>query len=255
MPDDSRTPILTIQGLRKSFSRFVALDGVDLTIYKGERRAIIGPNGAGKTTLINVLGGQLVGDTGSIVFNGHKLMKKYPQQMSRFGIGRTFQISSTFRRMTVYENMLSAHTAASDRWFSLSSKRLRDMRDAVMHDLGTIQLTGVANQVAEDISHGDRKRLEFGMALAGKPELLLLDEPTAGMGLGERKELIDLVLDLVDKRNLTLIFVEHDIDVVFRAAERITVMHLGRVFAEGVPDEIAANQQVQEIYLGVAADA
>lgn len=250
MPEASAKPVLTISNLRKTFGRFVALDGVDLTVHEGERRAVIGPNGAGKSTLINVLGGQLVGDSGNVVFNGSRIMKKYPHQMCRMGIGRTFQISSTFRRMTVYENMLAAHTAASPTWFSLDSRKLSRMRDAVMADLKTIQLDTVADQVVDDVSHGDRKRLEFGMTLAGNPRMLLLDEPTAGMGLGERAELFDLVLKLVEERNLTLIFVEHDIDAVFRAAERITVMHIGQVFAEGTPDEIARNEQVQEIYLG-----
>jgi len=250
MPEASTKPALTISGLRKTFGRFVALDGVNLTVNEGERRAVIGPNGAGKSTLINVLGGQLVGDSGRVEFNGNRIMKKFPHQMSKMGIGRTFQISSTFRRMTVYENMLAAHTAASSTWFSLSSRKLTQMRDAVMADLKTIQLDKVADQVVDDVSHGDRKRLEFGMTLAGKPKMLLLDEPTAGMGLGERAELFDLVLKLVEELRLTLIFVEHDIDAVFRAAERITVMHIGQVFAEGTPDEIAKNEQVQEIYLG-----
>jgi branched-chain amino acid transport system ATP-binding protein len=226
------------------------LTDVSITVREGEIVTVIGPNGAGKSTLINVLGGQLVGDSGRVEFNGNRIMKKFPHQMSKMGIGRTFQISSTFRRMTVYENMLAAHTAASSTWFSLSSRKLTQMRDAVMADLKTIQLDKVADQVVDDVSHGDRKRLEFGMTLAGKPKMLLLDEPTAGMGLGERAELFDLVLKLVEELRLTLIFVEHDIDAVFRAAERITVMHIGQVFAEGTPDEIAKNEQVQEIYLG-----
>ena len=119
-----------------------------------------------------------------------------------------------------------------------------------MADLETIGLTHCADQVVDDVSHGDRKRLEFGMVLATRPDLLLLDEPTAGMGLGERQEVIELVLAVARDRGLTLVFVEHDIDAVFRAAESITVMALGRVFAEGTPDEIAANEEVQEIYLG-----
>lgn len=242
--------VLTITGLRKSFGRFMALSGVDMKVRAGEVRAIIGPNGAGKTTLINVLGGQLVGDTGKVVFDGKNLMNKYPHQMSAMGIGRTFQISSTFRRMTVYENMLSAHNAASGHWFSLRTAGLRKMHGAVMDDLESIHLADLGGRVVDDISHGDRKRLEFGMVLASHPRLLLLDEPTAGMGLQERHELIDLMLQEIRERKITLLFVEHDIDIVFRAADYISVMADGKVFAEGLPGEIAENQEVQEIYLG-----
>lgn len=242
--------ILTITGLQKSFGSFKALSGVDLNLRAGEVRAVIGPNGAGKTTLINVLGGQLVGDKGKVVFDGKNLMNKYPHQVSAMGVGRTFQISSTFRRMTVYENMLSAHNAASGRWFSLNTALLRKMHDAVMHDLESIHLVELAGRVVDDISHGDRKRLEFGMVLASHPRLLLLDEPTAGMGLQERHELIDLMLQEIRERQITLLFVEHDIDIVFRAADYISVMAAGKVFAEGLPGEIAENQEVQDIYLG-----
>ena len=250
MADRSGEPFLSVRGLRKSFGRFMALDGVELDVWAGEVRAIIGPNGAGKTTLINVLGGQLAGDSGEIRLGGQRLNKLYPHQMSALGVGRTFQIASTFRRMTVYDNMLTAHNSASGHWLSLSAQRLRALRAAVMADLERIQLASMAEQVVDDISHGDRKRLEFGMVLATRARLLLLDEPTAGMGLHERHDLIDLVLREVRQRGLTLIFVEHDIDVVFKAADYITVMALGQVFAEGLPAQIASNAQVQEIYLG-----
>jgi branched-chain amino acid transport system ATP-binding protein len=250
MIDRSGEPFLSVRGLHKSFGRFMALTGVDLDVWPGEVRAVIGPNGAGKSTLMNVLGGQLAGDTGEVHLGQRRLTNRHPHQMAALGVGRTFQISSTFRRLTVYENMLAAHNSASGHWFSLSARRLRALRDAVLADLERIQLAHLANQVVEDISHGDRKRLEFGMVLATQARLLLLDEPTAGMGLHERTDLIELVLREVRQRGLTLVFVEHDIDVVFRAADYITVMALGRVFAQGLPDEIAHNADVQEIYLG-----
>ena len=243
-------PALQVRGLHKEFGRFVALDNVDLTVREGEIRAIIGPNGAGKTTLINILGGQIVADRGAVEIAGRRLKRQHPHEVAKLGVGRTYQISSTFRRMTVFDNMLAAHNAVSGRWFSLRSSRLTAMEDAVMADLKTIRLDVIANQVVDNISHGDRKRLEFGMVLATRPKVLLLDEPTAGMGLQERHELIDLMLGAADERELTLLFVEHDIDVVFRAAESITVMAFGRVFAEGTPAAIAANTDVQDIYLG-----
>ena len=246
----SGTAALEVRGLVKRFGQFVALDGVNLSVAPREIRAVIGPNGAGKTTLINVLGGQLVADGGSVEVNGRRLSRQHPHQVAKLGVGRTFQISSTFRRMTVLDNMLYAHHAGGGRWFGLDSSRLRGLRDPAMADLETIGLTHCADQAVDDVSHGDRKRLEFGMVLATRPTLLLLDEPTAGMGLGERQELIELVLTVARERGLTLVFVEHDIDAVFRAAESITVMALGKVFAEGTRDEIAANADVQEVYLG-----
>ena len=250
MSCDAHTVALLVRGLNKAFGRFVALDDVDLTVAQGEIRAVIGPNGAGKTTLINVLSGQIVADRGVVEVSGRRIYRQYPHQLAKLGVGRTHQISSTFRRMTVYDNMLFAHNSESDHWWSLRASRLGTMRNAVMADLEAIQLADIADQVVDDISHGDRKRLEFGMVLAAKPAVLLLDEPTAGMGLRERHELIDLVLNEMHQRQLTLLFVEHDIDVVFRAAEYITVMSLGGVFAEGTPDEIANNERVQDIYLG-----
>ncbi len=243
-------PALLVKKLRKTFGEFVALDDVDLSVPQGQIRAVIGPNGAGKTTLINVLCGQLVADGGRVEIDGHQLRRQYPHQVARLGVGRTYQISSTFRRMTVFDNMLCAHNAISGHWLSLSARRLRSMHDAAMADLATIRLDNIADQVVDNISHGDRKRLEFGMVLATKPKILLLDEPTAGMAIQERHELIDLMLEEARKRNLSLLFVEHDIDVVFKASEFISVMALGRVLAEGTPDEIANNKEVQDVYLG-----
>ena len=207
---------LEVRGLVKRFGQFTALDGVDLRVAPREIRAVIGPNGAGKTTLINVLGGQLVADGGTVEANGRRLVRQHPHQVAKLGVGRTFQISNTFRRMTVLDNMLYAHHAGGGRWFGLDAARLRRLHEPAMADLETIGLTHCAGQVVDDISHGDRKRLEFGMVLATRPTLLLLDEPTAGMGLGERQELIELVLSVARDRGLTLVFVEHDIDAVFR---------------------------------------
>ena len=161
MSAEAAAPALSVRGLRKQFGRFVALDGVDLTVDQGEVRAVIGPNGAGKTTLINVLSGQHVADGGVVHVEGQRIRRQYPHQIAKLGVGRTFQISSTFRRMSVYDNMLCAHNAGGGHWLSLNVGNLRSMRDAVMKDLATIRLDQLAEQVVEDISHGDRKRLEF----------------------------------------------------------------------------------------------
>lgn len=243
-------PILALTDVAKSFGRFNALKGVSFAVAPGECRAVIGPNGAGKSTMINVLSGLLLADAGEVRFQGRDITGRSPHEIARLGIGRTFQISRTYRPMTVYENMLSAHVGAAPGRFSLSRRRLEALHEPAMASLAAVGLEALADAKVEEISHGDRKKLEFGMVIATGPRLLLLDEPTAGMGLRERHELMDIVARQVRERGITLLFVEHDIDVVFRVADSITVMALGAVFAEGTPDAIAANAEVQEIYLG-----
>lgn len=245
--------VLSAQNVSKAFGKFVALDGVNLTLRKGERRALIGPNGAGKSTFINILGGQLAGGRRDrILFENQNISGKQPHRIASLGIGRTFQISRTYRQLSVFENMLAAVIAARKLTNSLSVRRLRTLGDEVRAMLATVGIETLEDRIVDDISHGDRKRLEFGMVLAGRPRLLLLDEPTAGMALQERHELMDMVARHVDEAGLTLLFVEHDIDIVFRIAELITVMARGRVFFEGTPKEVAMNTDVQDIYLGTA---
>ncbi|SME90978.1 amino acid/amide ABC transporter ATP-binding protein 1, HAAT family [Tistlia consotensis] len=243
-------PILEAEGVARQFGRFVALGGVDLALEAGEKRALIGPNGAGKSTFINVVGGQLAASAGTIRLDGRDVTGLQPHQLARSGLGRTFQISRTYRQMSVRENLVAAYLVARGHGYSLSRGRLRALAAEAEALLERVGIAGLAERPADDISHGDRKRLEFAMVLAGEPRLLLLDEPTAGMGLKERHELMDLVAEEASGRGLTLLFVEHDIDVVFRIADRITVMARGQVFAEGTADEIAADREVQRIYLG-----
>lgn len=245
--------IFSTRNISKSFGSFHALTAVSLELQAGERRALIGPNGAGKSTFINVVGGQLAPEKhGRIHFEGKEISGYKPDRISHAGIARTFQVSRVYGSMTVYENIVSAFLTSTGKAYSLSTKNFGMLSDQVFAQLEQINLADLAHTMAEDISHGDRKRLEFGMAMAGKPRLLLLDEPTAGMGLKERHELMEFVVEQVGLHGITLLFVEHDIDVVFKVAEYITVMALGQVFAEGTPDEISANQQVQDIYLGTS---
>lgn len=241
---------LRLANVSRAFGGFIAMESVSLDVPTGERRAVIGPNGAGKSTLINVASGLLTPTSGNVLFNGRDVTKLSLHRRTRLGIGRTFQISSIFPRLTVFENVLATIDAARGNTFSIRPWRLTQWNAAVETLLCEVGLQQFENRMAEAISHGDRKRLELAMVLALEPELLLLDEPTAGMGMAERKGLIDLVERVVKERGLTLLFVEHDIDVVFRIADRITVMNRGRIFAEGSPGEIANNREVQEIYLG-----
>ncbi len=244
-------PLLVARNVNKAYGRFVALAGVDMTLARGERRALIGPNGAGKTTFISVLGGQQAGGAGgSVRFDGRDISGATPQKIARMGIGRTFQISRTFRKLTALENMLAALLAAAPGGLGLAAGRLRALREPARAMLEEVGLGAFADEPAEALSHGDRKRLEFGMVLATRPRLLLLDEPTAGMGLTERRALMEMMIRHVGARGITLLFVEHDIDIVFRFADAITVMARGRMFAEGTPAEIAADRAVQDIYLG-----
>jgi branched-chain amino acid transport system ATP-binding protein len=247
----SAGPILVAKNVNKSYGKFVALAGVDLTLESRERRALIGPNGAGKSTFISIVGGQQGGGPGgSVQFCGTDISGAAPHRIAGLGIGRTFQISRTFRRLTVLDNMLAALLATTGSALSLSTTRLGALREPAMHMLEEVSLAAAAGDLVEDLSHGDRKRLEFGMVLATRPRLLLLDEPTAGMGLAERRGLMEMMVRHTTQRDITLLFVEHDIDIVFRFADRITVMARGRVFAEGTPAEIAADRAVQDIYLG-----
>lgn len=246
----SKAPLLVARNVNKAYGRFVALGGVDLTLLRGERRALIGPNGAGKTTFISVLGGQQAGGAGgSVQFDGRDISGATPQAIARLGIGRTFQISRTFRKLTVLENMLAALLGAAGGGLRPSGG-LRTLREPALAMLGEVGLGELAGEPADALSHGDRKRLEFGMVLATRPRLLLLDEPTAGMGLAERGALMEMMMRHVAARGITLLFVEHDIDIVFRFADLITVMARGRMFAEGTPAEIAADRAVQDVYLG-----
>jgi branched-chain amino acid transport system ATP-binding protein len=247
----SSEPLLVARNLNKSYGRFVALSEFNLTLQPGERRALIGPNGAGKTTCLAVLGGQQPGGPGGTVhFGGRDISGALPQEIARLGIARTFQINRVFRRLSVVDNVRTALLPSVGRVFSISDAPLADLTKPAMKMLVDLGLDRVANDTAETLSLGDRKRLEFGMVLATQPKLLLLDEPTAGMGLNERRSLMDLMVDHAGRENITLLFVEHDIDIVFRFADRITVMARGKLFAEGTPAEIGANSAVQDIYLG-----
>jgi branched-chain amino acid transport system ATP-binding protein len=252
----SSDPILVAKNVNKSYGRFVALAGVDLELRSRERRALIGPNGAGKTTFISIVGGQQGGGAGgSVRFGGADISGATPHRIAALGIGRTFQISRTFRRLTVLDNMVTALLTTAGGALGLSTARLVAQRDPALRMLDEVGLAAAAEHRVEDLSHGDRKRLEFGMVLATRPRLLLLDEPTAGMGLAERRGLMEMMVRHTTQREITLLFVEHDIDIVFRFADRITVMARGRVFAEGTPAEIAADRSVQDIYLGTGHTA
>ena len=242
--------LLEVRELRKAFGGVEAVAGVSLTLPRGEVRAIIGPNGAGKTTFFNLLTGQTPADSGLVLFRGERISGLPPYRIWRKGLSRTFQIAAAFTSLTLRENVqvaILSREGATRRMLAAAEARGRVEAEALLFRVG---LEAQADRPSGSLSGGDLKRLELAMALANRPALLLLDEPTAGMAPPERTGLVSLVARIVAEEGLAVLFTEHDMDVVFAAADRITVLHQGRTLAEGAPAEIRANALVQEIYLG-----
>jgi branched-chain amino acid transport system ATP-binding protein len=242
--------IIKVEELTKSFGGLLAVDHVSFMVEENEINAIIGPNGAGKTTLFNLLTGHLPPDSGRVVFKGRDITKLPPHTICRGGVGRSFQRLNIFPRLTAFRNvqiaMLSARRKSGNLW-SRAEKMLQNETMQILKDIG---LHDKRETQADLLAHGDQKRLELGIALASQPELLLLDEPTAGMSPKETVEGTELIEKLVRERGLSLIFVEHDMNVVFGIADKIKVMHQGRMIFEGSPEEARASNEVQSIYLG-----
>jgi len=245
--------VLEVAGLAKSFGAIEAVRGVDFGVDAGELVAMIGPNGAGKTTCFDMLNGQLAADSGSVELNGREIAGRKPREIWRLGVGRTFQITATFGSMTVRENvqmaLLSHHRRLADAWNRAADFR-RDEADRLLERVGMLDQAGRACSV---LAYGDLKRVELAVALAHSPRLLLMDEPTAGMAPAERAELMALVATLARERRVAVLFTEHDMDVVFSHADRIVVLHRGRVIATGTPAEVRASAEVREVYLGRTA--
>jgi len=253
VPINRQGLILETVGLRKRFGGVQAVAGVDLAVPAGDVRAIIGPNGAGKTTLFNLITGDLAHDTGQIRFEGAEVSGLSPHQLCRRGMGRTFQITSIFRRLTALENVQTALLTHHHRHFNLLARASRLYRDDAVALLDRVGLRDQAAKPSGILAHGDQRRLELAIALAGAPRLLLLDEPTAGMAPRERHEIMALVARIAADTGLTIVFTEHDMDVVFAVARRITVLHQGAVLAEGPPAVVRGNGDVQRVYLGLPA--
>ncbi len=247
--------VLEVKDVTKTFGSLVAVRNVSMQVKKGELRAVIGPNGAGKTTFFNMISGFFRPDLGSILFDGRDITALRAHKRVALGMARTFQITEIFPELSVFENVrVAAETAAgySHRvWISGSGKE--DTRARVLHILGLVGLEEKARRLAGELAHGDQRAAEIAMALAVRPHLLLLDEPTAGMGDQETYAIAHLIRRLNKHHELTIVLIEHDMRVVFNLADRITVLDQGAVLAEGTPEEIAANAAVQAAYLGQAA--
>jgi branched-chain amino acid transport system ATP-binding protein len=243
-------PILRVRGLAKSYGGVRAVSSVSFTLAASEVLAMIGPNGAGKTTCFNMLNGQIRPDSGTIEFEGRNLTGLRPREIWRLGVGRTFQITATFGSMTVRENvqmaLLSRHRELRS-LFSLAHKSHLEEASALLERVGMLAQAGRACAV---LAYGDLKRVELAVALANRPRLLLMDEPTAGMAPTERGQLMQLVASLAHDADIAVLFTEHDMDVVFNHAHRIIVLNHGKLIAQGPPDQLRVDPQVREIYLG-----
>jgi branched-chain amino acid transport system ATP-binding protein len=242
--------MLDVRDIRKSFNGFAAVGGVSLAVPERGITAVIGPNGAGKSTLFNLLTGHIRADGGSVSFKGCDITASAPHAICRMGVGRSFQHTNIFRKLTVFENVqaaLIAHGGQARNFWSRAEGLYRDESYALLASLG---LADQADAVSGELSHGNQKQLELGVALASDPTLLLLDEPTAGMSAAETRETIRLLERIASERSLTLLFTEHDMDVVFSIAQKIAVLHQGRLIAEGTPSEVRANADVKRVYLG-----
>jgi branched-chain amino acid transport system ATP-binding protein len=247
-------PILRVSGLTKTYGGVRAVSGVGFTLAPGELVAMIGPNGAGKTTCFNMLNGQVEPDAGSIEIAGRAVIGRKPHEIWRLGVGRTFQITATFGSMTVRENVQMALLSYHRRLRSLTSLARRSYVSEADALLTRVEMREQAGRPCAVLAYGDLKRVELAVALANQPQLLLMDEPTAGMAPRERGELMRMVSGLAGAENMAVLFTEHDMDVVFGHAHRILVLSRGALIAQGKPEDVRADPQVREVYLGSQFD-
>ena len=243
--------MLQVEAVDKSFEDFMAVNEANLTVGKGEIVAVIGPNGAGKTTLFNLITGALKRDRGRIIFKGEDIGELPPYEICKKGISRSYQIVNIFPRLTVFGNVqvavLSHQRRSTNLFRPAQSLAVKETR-SILESMG---LSGKEKSIAGSLSHGDQKILEIAIALGNEPELLILDEPTAGMSPEETSATMELIKRLAQMRGLTILFCEHDMNIVFSIAQSIMVMHQGRTLVQGKPEEVRNNPFVQEAYLGV----
>ncbi|MBN2034373.1 MAG: ABC transporter ATP-binding protein [Deltaproteobacteria bacterium] len=242
--------LLETQEISKEFGKLRAVSRVSLGISKGDIHAIIGPNGAGKSTYFNLITGYHRATSGRVLFKGKEITGLPAYRRCRLGITRSFQITSIYPKLTVYESVLMAllsQRKVTLTFFSPAKKFFREEVWGILEDVG---LADQASTLGDSISHGDKKRLELAVTLGTEPELLLLDEPTCGMSLEETEVIMGLIKKLSVERGLTILFTEHDMSVVFGIARRISVLHQGALIADGSPEEVRASEEVQKVYLG-----
>ena len=247
-------PALVLERVSRHFGGLKAVDAVDLTVQPGARHALIGPNGAGKTTLFNVISGELPATAGRIALFGADVTRLAPHRRAALGVARTFQITKLFRNLTVEENLLLACEALDRRKLAMirGVSSYADLTGRAADLARQFGLSGRTRELARNLSYGDQRKLEVALSLAGRPRLLLLDEPMAGLSAAESRSM-HAILEALDPA-IAVLLIEHDMDIAFGFAERVTVLHQGRVLTEGHKDEVSANPDVQQIYLGVQTE-
>jgi branched-chain amino acid transport system ATP-binding protein len=247
---ENAEPALRLRGVGRRFGGLFACDDVDLDVAPGERRAILGPNGAGKTTLFNVICGDLPASTGTVEIFGEDVTKRPARYRAKLGLARTYQQSRLFDGLTVEDSIyLSIVGVEGGRlWPVLVPGRERAIRERAREAAGRVAISHKLGEIVGNLSHGEHRQVAIAMSLASEPKALMLDEPASGLSRGERQLLTELLLAL--DRHITLILIEHDMDIALRVAEQVTMMHDGRVIVEGTPDEIRANETVHDLYLG-----
>jgi len=248
--------ILEVKGVNKRFGGLQALGDVNLSVAENTTHAIIGPNGAGKSTLLNVLVGKLIPDSGSVMFDGQSVLGRKPHEINQMGISRVFQTPEIFSDLSVMENVMIPCFAKRDGSFRmhaiesvLSEKGIKEQAEEILSDVNMLERR---DMIASSLSRGDKRRLEMAMCLVQDPRLLLLDEPTAGMARADTENTINLLKEIREKRGITMAIIEHDMNVVFSLAERITVLAQGTPLVEDIPDNIKGHPKVREAYLGEA---
>lgn len=242
--------VLAVRSLCKAFGGVQAVNEVSFEVARGEFLAMIGPNGAGKSTCFNMINGQLVPDSGAILFEDRDIAGMAPRDIWRLGVGRTFQVAATFHSMTVLENVQMALISHQRQLYGLWRPVRALHREHALELLAQVGMQDAADRPSRELAYGDVKRIELAIALANEPRLLLMDEPTAGMAPGERNALIALVKRLVVERGISVLFTEHSMDVVFAFADRIVVLARGRLIADGDAAAIRDNEQVRQVYFG-----
>jgi branched-chain amino acid transport system ATP-binding protein len=245
-------PLLECKGLVRRFGALVAVDDVDMTVEPGEIRAIIGPNGAGKSTFFNLITNVLKPSAGTVIFAGENITGMPVHAVAQKGIARTFQLCHVFPGLTVRENVrVAAQARDRRRWLFLGGRGVLNRSTAIADEaIERLRLTRFADMTAAMLSHGDQRLLEVAMAIAQKPRLLMLDEPTQGLSIEETGRAVQILKDMLAAGDLSVLLVEHDMEVVFKLADNITVLHRGRVIADGAPAAVRANAEVRRAYLG-----
>lgn len=249
---NSHSPLLTVDQINFAYQITPVTKDVSFKIEKGEIRALIGPNGAGKSTILNLLCGMYHPNNGKIIYKGHDITKMDPHKIRHLGISRSFQITNIYYSHTVYENVSLAVQGSIDEKYNIwhPPSHYKKIHDETLRIMDECNISHLMDIKTSELSYAEQRQVEIALSLAGNPELLLLDEPTAGLSIEESRSIAKLVKDISDRNQITVLFVEHDMDIVFSISDQISVLYYGEILVEDIPENIKVNKKVQEVYLG-----